>query len=261
MPIDSASQEHGSSGGGLLPFSQFPSLSSLLPSPLRSLLGRGSDRGRDPFADAFRDPFFSSLSPLSPALPTTAGVAAALPALLPLVGGVSRGVWDIDAELVNPVQGFEVEETEDAVVMKARLSPAVRRQDVHLRLEATPDGRPVLHLWGEVKKSERDRAKRGEKAVVYSSFQRFVILPEDVDPATVEARFDDAHTLRILLHKKPEARRQESRKEIDIGGRGHDADDERHKAAATGAGAEHAPLGGTGTGLPGAKVVRPSAQA
>ena len=256
------SHRPSSSAGGLLPLHQFSSLASLLPSPLRSLFGR-SERGRDPFTDVFRDPFFSSLSSLSPAPPSTAGVATVLPALLPLVGvGVSRGVWDVDAELVNPVQGVEVEEVDDAYVMRSKLSPAVHRGDVHLKLETAPDGQPVLHLWGEVRRRERDRRLKAEKAV-YSSFQRWIILPEDVDPAAVEARFDDEHTLRLVLRKKPEAARAEGRKEIDIGGRGAPAvDEDRERAAGTGAraeqGAREAPLGG---GLPGVRAGRPAAPA
>ena len=106
-------QESG--GGGLLPFGQqFPSLSSLLPSPIRSLFGRGG-HDRDMLTDFFRDPFFSHL------LPLTAGATAAAPA-------VSRGVVDVDAELANPIQGMELEETDEAYVMKTKLSPAIRKK-------------------------------------------------------------------------------------------------------------------------------------
>ena len=117
-------QEQAGAGGSLLPFGQqFPSLTSLLPSPLRSLFGRGGHE-RDLFSDFLRDPFFSPLLPLSPALPSTAGATAAAPA-------VSRGVWDVDAELANPIQGLEVEETDEAYVMKTKLSPAIRKKVAH----------------------------------------------------------------------------------------------------------------------------------
>jgi len=150
-----------------------------------------------------RDPFFSSLTPLSPALPATAAVAA-LPALLPLVSAMSRGIWDVDAELANPIQGVEVEETDEAYVMKTKLSPVIRKRDVHLKLEVTPDGQPVLHLWGEIRKEERDRRRKAER-LIYSSFQRFIILPDDVDPALVEAVFEPDNTLRIVMPKEAAA--------------------------------------------------------
>ena len=126
-------QERG--GGGLLPFGQqFPSLTSLLPSPLRSLFSRGG-RDRDVFGDMFRDPFFSPLLPLSPVLPLTTGTTAAAPV-------VSRGVWDVDAELANPIQGVELDETDDAYAMKTKLSPAINKK-VSMHPARSRRARPV----------------------------------------------------------------------------------------------------------------------
>ena len=113
-------------------------------------------------------------------------------------------------------------------------------QDVHMRMELTPDGKPVLHLWGQIQKKERDPRVRAERQV-FSSFQRFIILPEDVDPLTVEARFDDSHHLRIMLYKKPEDKKREEQKEINIQGRDSgekgeeekDSDKERRAEVAT----------------------------
>ena len=123
-------REERGGGGGLLPFGQqFPSLTSLLPSPIRSLFGR-SGRDRDMFSDLFRDPFFSPLLPLSPALPLAASASANAPA-------VSRGVWDVDAELANPIQGVELEETDDAYVMKTKLSPAISKKVQGHKLDIT----------------------------------------------------------------------------------------------------------------------------
>ena len=256
--LQPASRSHATS---LLPFhGQFPSLTSLLPSPLRALFRRG-ERDRDPWQEMLRDPFFATLSPLSPALPLAAGV---LPAVAPLVSAMSRGVWDVDAELANPIQGVEVDETDDAIVMKTKLAPGISRRDVHLKLEATPDGHPVLHLWGEVKREERDKKRRAER-FVYSSFQRFIILPDDVDPAHVEAVFEPDNSLRIVMPKKPQERLQQDddRDEIKIRGKDEGAAERQIDLGAgampgTGAGAGAAAA--AGGPLPGAKVARPSAQ-
>ena len=87
-----------------------------------------------------------------------------------------------------------------------------------MRMELTPDGKPVLHMWGEIRRQEKDQRVRAERQV-YSSFQRFILLPDDVDQLTVEARFDDEHTLRIMMHKKPEQRKKQEQREINIQGR------------------------------------------
>ena len=101
-----------------------------------------------------------------------------------------------------------------------------------MRMELTPDGKPVLHLWGEIRRKLKDPKVRVERQV-YTSFQRFIILPDDVDPAAVEARFDDEHTLRIMLYKKPEEQTKEERREINIQGKDsgakEDDDDERER--------------------------------
>ena len=104
-------------------------------------------------------------------------------------------------------------------------------QDVHLRPELTPDGKPVLHMWGQIQRKEKDPRLKAERQV-FASFQRFIILPDDVDPLTVEARFDDEHTMRIMLYKKPEERTKEGQKEINIQGRDKDDDEDERKRKA-----------------------------
>ena len=104
-------------------------------------------------------------------------------------------------------------------------------QDVHLCTELTPDGKPVLHMWGEIRRREKDPRLRAERHV-FSSFQRFILLPDDVDPRTVEARFDDEHTMRIIMYKRPEERKREEQKEIDIQGRDSGEKDEGEAADA-----------------------------
>ena len=94
-----------------------------------------------------------------------------------------------------------------------------------MRMELTPDGKPVLHMWGEIKKKEKDPKLKAERQV-YSSFQRFILLPDDVDPLTVEAKFDDEHLLRIMLYKKPEERKKQEQKEINIQGKETSEDEE-----------------------------------
>ena len=93
-----------------------------------------------------------------------------------------------------------------------------------MRMELTPDGKPVLHMWGELRARLKD-GKLPVRAEVYRSFQRFILLPEDVDPQTVEAKFDDEHTLRIVMFKRPEERR----KEIDIQGKEGTAEEQQEE--------------------------------
>jgi HSP20 family protein len=97
-------------------------------------------------------------------------------------------------------------ETDKDIVITAEL-PGVDAADVEISLAHN-----VLTIRGE-KRSERNEKKEqyqfAERA--YGAFERVIGVPEGIDPAKVEAKFDKG-VLKVTLPKPPEAKRQK----IDI---------------------------------------------
>jgi HSP20 family protein len=106
------------------------------------------------------------------------------------------------------VPDLDIRENADAIVVEAEL-PGVDEKDVTVTL-----ANGVLTIKGE-KKQERD--EKGESFHVtersYGSFERAVRLPDTVDDAKVEAKFEKG-VLTVTAAKKPEAVKSERKIEI-----------------------------------------------
>jgi HSP20 family protein len=101
-----------------------------------------------------------------------------------------------------------VRESADAVTVEAEL-PGVDEKDVSVTL-----ANGVLTIKGE-KKQESE--KKGENYHVtersFGSFERSILLPDTIDEAKVEAKFDKG-VLKVSAAKKPEAVKAERKIEI-----------------------------------------------
>jgi HSP20 family protein len=106
------------------------------------------------------------------------------------------------------VPDLDVRETTNAVVVEAEL-PGVDEKDVSVTL-----ANGVLTVKGEKKQEKEDKGEnyhRSERS--FGSFERSIRLPDTVDDAKVEAKFDKG-VLKVTAAKKPEAVRAERRIEI-----------------------------------------------
>jgi HSP20 family protein len=103
---------------------------------------------------------------------------------------------------------LDVRENTNAIVVEAEL-PGVDEKDVSVTL-----ANGVLTIKGE-KKHEKE--EKGENYYLtersFGSFERAIRLPDTVDDAKVEAKFDKG-VLRVTAAKKPEAVKAERKIEI-----------------------------------------------
>jgi HSP20 family protein len=106
------------------------------------------------------------------------------------------------------VPELDVRENTNAIVVEAEL-PGVDEKDVSVTL-----ANGVLTIRGE-KKHEKD--EKGENYYMtersFGSFERSIRMPDSIDEAKVEAKFDKG-VLKVTAAKKPEAVRAERRIEI-----------------------------------------------
>jgi HSP20 family protein len=106
------------------------------------------------------------------------------------------------------VPGLDVRENATSFTVEAEL-PGVEEKDVSVTL-----ANGVLSIKGEKK---QDKEEKGENFYVsersYGSFERSLRLPETIDEAKVEAKFDKG-VLKIMAAKKPEAMKAERKIEI-----------------------------------------------
>jgi len=154
---------------------------------------------RDFFGPSFfDDPFFRSpLGSLSPLMPFRPALNVSKP--------LSRGFWNWDAELANPLKLVELQEHDNEYTMKLKV--AVDKKDLHVKILPTTGagGAPQyqLHVFGEVHK-ESD--KRGSHVVTEQSFHRATTLPASIDRDKIEVDFDsEHHLLSIHMPKRAEA--------------------------------------------------------
>ena len=106
------------------------------------------------------------------------------------------------------VPELDVRENADAITIEAEL-PGVDEKDVSVTL-----ANGVLTIKGE-KKQEKDE-KTGSYHVTersFGSFERSILLPDTIDEAKVEAKFDKG-VLTVSAAKKPEAVKTERKIEI-----------------------------------------------
>ena len=104
---------------------------------------------------------------------------------------------------------IEINDRDDAFELEAEL-PGVDEDDVHVELVDN-----LLTIRGE-KKVEEEEGENGVSRRAYSSFQRSMSLPFDVDPEAVEARIRNG-VLKLTLPKPPELEVKSRRIEIKRG--------------------------------------------
>ena len=97
------------------------------------------------------------------------------------------------------VPGLDVRENTNAIVVEAEL-PGVDEKDVSVTF-----ANGVLTIKGEKKHEKEEKAENyylAERS--FGSFERAIRLPDSVDDAKVEAKFDKG-VLKVTAAKKPEA--------------------------------------------------------
>jgi HSP20 family protein len=112
---------------------------------------------------------------------------------------------------VMTVPELDVRESADAVTVEAEL-PGVDEKDVSVTL-----ANGVLTIKGEKKQESEKKAENyhvTERS--FGSFERSILLPDTIDEAKVEAKFDKG-VLKVSAAKKPEAVKAERKIEIKKG--------------------------------------------
>jgi HSP20 family protein len=106
---------------------------------------------------------------------------------------------------------LDVRENSNSITIEAEL-PGVEEKDVSVTL-----ANGVLTIKGEKKQEKEEKAENYHLAErTFGSFQRSISLPDTVDDAKVEAKFDKG-VLKVTAAKKPEAVKAERRIEIRKG--------------------------------------------
>jgi HSP20 family protein len=120
--------------------------------------------------------------------------------------------WPNRAELAKAELGglvalkIDVSETDKAVEISAEL-PGLEEKDVEVNLQDD-----VLTIKGEKREEKKEEKKNfylSERR--FGSFHRSFRLPETLDTAKVEARFDKG-VLRVTVPKRPEAKKAPAKK-------------------------------------------------
>ena len=107
------------------------------------------------------------------------------------------------------VPELDVHENTNSVTIEAEL-PGVEQMDVSVTLS-----NGVLTIKGEKKQSKEEKTENyylAERS--YGSFERSLQMPESIDEAKVEAKFDKG-VLKITAPKRPEA--VKAQRKIEIG--------------------------------------------
>jgi HSP20 family protein len=111
-----------------------------------------------------------------------------------------------DGEITVPE--LDVRENTSSITVEAEL-PGVDEKDVSVTL-----ANGVLTIKGEKKQEKEEKAENYYMAErSFGSFERAIRLPDTVDEAKVEAKFDKG-VLKITAAKKPEAVKAERKIEI-----------------------------------------------
>jgi HSP20 family protein len=104
-------------------------------------------------------------------------------------------------DAVGWMPNVDLEEQENAYVVEAEL-PGVKREDVDIELAGNE-----LSITGEVKEKEREGMMRRRMRRV-GRFQYRVMLPDQVDPGSIEANLSDG----VLTVRVPRAQQADRRK-------------------------------------------------
>jgi HSP20 family protein len=105
------------------------------------------------------------------------------------------------ADAVGWMPNVDLEEQENAYVVEAEL-PGVKREDVDIELAGNE-----LSITGEVKEKEREGMMRRRMRRV-GRFQYRVMLPDQIDPESIEANLSDG----VLMVRVPKAQQADRRK-------------------------------------------------
>ena len=113
---------------------------------------------------------------------------------------------DINARPVH----IEYKDKKNALELEAEL-PGVEEDDIHVELHDN-----LLTIRGEKKFEEDKEGEDGFTRRAYSSFQRSMSLPFDVDPDAVDAKFKNG-VLKLTLPKPPELEAKTKKIEVRRG--------------------------------------------
>ncbi len=108
---------------------------------------------------------------------------------------IHRFFNDFQSADSNYFPHIDISEDDKNIFVEAEM-PGVKKNDVKLTIQDN-----ILTISGEKKKEKEDKSKnlfRSER--VYGSFTRSFTLPEDINPDSIEAKFDNG-ILNITISK------------------------------------------------------------
>jgi len=173
----------------------------------------------DPF---FNDPFFTTTSPLLltpfPRLTTGSQSNNNTSLTAPNSGNTSlqnnsnsqnsNHQWLNWNHLFDDPLQLGLNDKGDSYELMTRRPSGLRKKDIHLEIHDN-----VLTITGEREKHRKNRANN-EEVSEWVSFSRSLVLPNDVDPSKITAKYDDSQELHVELPKKPGS----GRRSIEIQG-------------------------------------------
>lgn len=95
---------------------------------------------------------------------------------------------------------IDILEEENSILVHAEI-PGIDKQDVKISMNEDR----MLTIKGEKKRKQKEEGKhfiRGERA--FGSFSRSFVLPENIDPAGISAKFNNGVVEITILKKEPE---------------------------------------------------------
>jgi len=172
----------------------------------------------DPF---FNDPFFNTSSPLLltpfPRLMNNTGSSQQgnnTSLTVPNTNLQNNNLQNNNHQWLNWNHLFEdplqlgLNDKGDSYELMTRRPSGLRKKDVHLEIHDN-----VLTISGEREKHKKNRVNNEERSE-WVSFSRSLVLPNDIDPSKISAKYDDSQELHVELPKKPGS----GRRSIEIQG-------------------------------------------
>lgn len=108
------------------------------------------------------------------------------------------------------VPAVNITEEKDRYLV-ALAAPGMKKEDFHINIDGN-----IMSISSQKEESKEDKdARYTRKEYSYSSFSRSFTLPEEVNQAAIDAKYEDG-ILKLTLPKKEEARKQHLSKQIPV---------------------------------------------
>lgn len=111
---------------------------------------------------------------------------------------------------ISEVPMVNVKETKDDYMLELA-APGMTKDDFDIEM----DNHHLTISYEKEEEEKEEEANFTRREYNYNSFCRSFILPEDVDEATIDAKYENG-MLKVMLPKKEEVKKEESKKRIAI---------------------------------------------